>query len=52
MPNIDKEFLITQGVDFSKVQVSFAEFETRFKYVNKYLFRLSFFECWRESEAG
>lgn len=42
MPTIDNDVFITQGIDFKKVQVSFAEFKTRFKQVNKYLFRLSF----------
>lgn len=42
MLNIDKDVFITQGADFKKVQVSFAEFQTRSKQVNKYLFRLPF----------
>lgn len=42
MPSIDNDVFITQGLDFKKLQVSFAEFKTRFKPANKYLFSLSF----------
>lgn len=47
MPNIDKDVFITQGADFKKIQVSFAEFKTRFKQVNKYVLRLSFLNVGR-----